>query len=312
MVKIGRALWIVLALAAIAGAALAEETGRGGAGGAGGAGVAAPGRLVPLRVDPDVVYGHKMGMALTFDVLEPATANGAGVLFMVSGGWISQWSPPEATAKRFEVLLDHGFTVFAVRHGSSPLFKVPDAVDDVRRATRFIKANASRWDVDPDRLGVFGGSAGGHLSLMLGTTGDAGDPAANDPVLRGSSKVAAVVAYFPPVDLTGFARPNERFPALDFDPAREQSVSPLFFVSADDPPSLMIHGDQDELVPLRHSERIVDAFKTAGVATDLIVIAGGKHGFEGDHAKTAQAAMVRWFESKLGVATAAEPVPTGR
>ena len=72
----------------------------------------------------------------------------------------------------------NGFTVFAVRHGSSPLFKVPDAVDDVRRATRYIKANAREWGVDPDRLGVFGGSAGGHLSLMLGTTGDAGDPSA--------------------------------------------------------------------------------------------------------------------------------------
>jgi acetyl esterase/lipase len=224
MLKIEKAVWIALALAAIAAAAPAEDGGR----------------LVPLQIDPDVVYGHKMGMALTFDVLKPATANGAGVLFMVSGGWVSQWSPPAQTAKRFGELLDHGFTVFAVRHGSSPLFKVPDALDDVRRATRYIKANAREWSVDPDRLGVFGGSAGGHLSLMLGTTGDAGDPAASDPVLRESSKVAAVVAYFPPVDLTGFARPNERFPALDFDPAKERSVSPLFFVDATDAPSLMI------------------------------------------------------------------------
>ena len=90
----------VLAFVALAAAASAEDTGR----------------LVPLQVDPDVVYGHKMGMALTFDVLKPTTANGAGVLFMVSGGWISNWSPPAATAKRFEGLLDHGFTVFAVRH----------------------------------------------------------------------------------------------------------------------------------------------------------------------------------------------------
>jgi len=268
-------------------------------------------RLIPLSVDSDVVYGHKMGMALTFDVLEPTTANGAGVLFMVSGGWISQWAPPEQTAKRFEDLLQHGFTVFAVRHGSSPLFKVPDAVDDVRRAARFIKANASEWGVDPGRLGVFGGSAGGHLSLMLGTTGDDGDPDATDPVLRESSKVAAVVAYFPPVDLKGFARPNERFPALDFDPAKEETVSPIVFVTADDAPSLMIHGDKDELVPLVHSERILDAFKKAGVDTNLIVIAGGKHGFEGEHAVTARNAMREWFEAHLG--KAAEPAQaTGR
>ncbi|HEX2464569.1 MAG TPA: alpha/beta hydrolase [Thermoanaerobaculia bacterium] len=296
MAKTQRALWFALSLAMIAAAVPAEDTGR----------------LIPLQVDPDVVYGHKMGMALTFDVLKPATANGAGVLFMVSGGWISNWSPPEQTAKRFDALLDHGFTVFAVRHGSSPLFKVPDAVDDVRRAARYIKANAREWGVDPDRLGVFGGSAGGHLSLMLGTTGDAGDPTASDPVLRESSKVAAVVAYFPPVDLTGIAGPSDRFPALDFDPAKSQSVSPIFFVTADDPPSLMVHGDQDELVPLRNSERILEAFKGAGVATELIVIAGGKHGFEGTHAVTARDAMVHWFETYLGSKPAAQPAPTGR
>jgi acetyl esterase/lipase len=296
MVKIERVLCVALALAAIAAAAPAEDGGK----------------LIPLRVDPDVVYGHKMGMALTFDVLEPATANGAGVLFMVSGGWISQWSPPEQTAQRFQELLDHGFTVFAVRHGSSPLFKVPDAVDDVRRATRYIKANARRWGVDPERLGVFGGSAGGHLSLMLGTTGDAGDPASSDPVLREDSKVAAVVAYFPPVDLSGLAGPNDRFPALDFDPAKSQSVSPIFFVDASDPPSLMIHGDQDELVPLRNSERILEAFRGAGVATDLMVIPGGKHGFEGEHAVIARRAMVEWFEKYLGAKPAPQPAPTGR
>ena len=268
-------------------------------------------RLIPLQVDPDVVYGHKMGMALTFDVLKPASANGAAVLFMVSGGWVSQWAPPEQTAKRFEDLLEHGFTVFAVRHGSSPLFKVPDAVDDVRRAARYIKANAAEWGVDPERLGVFGGSAGGHLSLMLGTTGDEGDPNATDPVLRESSKVAAVVAYFPPVDLDGLAGPNDRFPALDFDPAKAPAVSPIGFVSADDAPSLMIHGDKDELVPLRHSERILDAFKKAGVDTNLIVIAGGKHGFEGEHATTARTAMREWFESHL--ASPSEPAQaTGR
>jgi acetyl esterase/lipase len=259
-------------------------------------------RVVPVKIDPDVVYGHKMGMALTFDVLQPAKPNGAAVLFMVSGGWFSRWSPPANLAERFDDLLTSGFTLFAVRHGSSPLFKVPDAVEDVRRAARYIKANADDWGIDPARIGVFGGSAGGHLSLMLGTTGDEGDPASEDPVLRESSRVAAVVAYFPPVDLTGITGPNDRFPALDFDAALAQSVSPIFHVSKDDVPSLMIHGDQDELVPLRHSERILEAFKGAGVPTDLIVLTGAAHGFEGEHAETASQAMVRWFETHLGVA----------
>src|SRR5690606_637325 len=118
-------------------------------------------------------YGHKDGMALTFDVIRPsADANGAAVLYMVSGGWFSRYSPPEVVARRFQPLLDEGFTLFVVRHGSSPKYVIPEIVGDVRRAVRYIRFNAHHWEVDPDRLGVFGGSAGGHLALMLGTASD--------------------------------------------------------------------------------------------------------------------------------------------
>ena len=138
-----------------------------------------------IKITPDVVYGHKLGMALTFDVYTPpGTANGAGVLFMVSGGWYSEWSPPDKAAPLFKPMLDAGFTVFAVRHGSSPKFGIPEAVEDVRRSVRFIRASAERFGVDPNRLGVCGMSAGGHLSLMLGTASDPGDAKSPDPVLR--------------------------------------------------------------------------------------------------------------------------------
>ncbi|MDX1385152.1 MAG: alpha/beta hydrolase [Thermoanaerobaculia bacterium] len=271
----------------------------------------APPRLLALDIEPDLVYGHKMGMALTLDVIKPAQANGAAVLFMVSGGWVSRWAPPDRTAQRFQDLLDAGFTVIPVRHGSSPLFKVPDAVEDVRRAVRFVRANADAWGIDPERLGVFGGSAGGHLSLMLGTASDAGDAAATDPVLRSSSRVAAVVAYFPPVDLVGLAGPNDRFPALDFDAKLAEGISPIYHVSADDPPTLMIHGDADELVPLSHSERILAAFQKAGVATELIVLEGAGHGFQGDDAAKATAALVTWFRDHLVPAPAAQSTGSG-
>ena len=141
---------------------------------------------------------------------------------------------------------------------------------------------------------------------MLGTTGDDGDPSSNDPVLQGSSHVAAVVAYFPPVDLTGLAGPNDRFPALDFDAKLAEAISPIFFVSDDDPPSLMIHGDKDTLVPLAHSERILAAFNEAGVATNLIVIEGAGHGFQGEAAQEATTALVSWFESHLLPASGAD------
>src|SRR5688572_14964795 len=111
-----------------------------------------------VEILPDLVYGHKDGLAMTLDVLKPKSgANGAAILYMVSGGWVSRWAPPTESADRFQFLLDKGFTVVIVRHGSSPRYHVPDAVADVRRAVRFVRHNAKQWGVDPDRLGVHGG-----------------------------------------------------------------------------------------------------------------------------------------------------------
>ena len=135
------------------------------------------------------------------DVFAPVKPNGCGVLFMVSGGWYSRYIEPQRTQGRFKPLLDAGFTVFAVRHGSSPRYLVPEAIGDVRRAVRFVRYQAERFGVAPGRLGVYGGSAGGHLSLMLGTTADKGNLASPDPILRTTNRVAAVVAYYPPTDL---------------------------------------------------------------------------------------------------------------
>ncbi len=260
------------------------------------------------KVHADVVYGHKMGMALTFDAIVPAEQNGAAVLFMVSGGWFSRWSDPHrivsgegGRAGAVNELLDDGYAVFMVRHGSAPLFKVPDAVADVRRAVRYIRLNADDFAIDPDRMGVFGGSAGGHLSLMLGNASDEGNAGSKDPIEQTGNRVAAVVAYFPPVDLQGITGPNDRFPALDFDPAKAADISPVLFVSEDDPPTLLIHGDQDQLVPLSNSERIKAAFDEANVTSKLIVIEGAAHGFRGEDGQRASSALVAWFNEHLGV-----------
>ena len=259
-----------------------------------------PAQSATPKITPDVIYGHKDGLAMTFDVFTPAAPNGAGVLFMVSGGWVSTWVAPETAVRRFEQLLAKGFTVFAVRHGSSPRYKVPDAAADVERAVRYIKLNASTLGVDPARLGVYGGSAGGHLSLMLGLDPDAGNPQSRDAVLKGPSGVAAVVAWFPPVDLRGWTGPSERFPALDFPSGQAPSVSPIDFVSKDDPPVLLIHGDKDTLVPISHSERMRAALTSAGVTVEFVTIPGGDHGFTNpEHSQRAMALTVSWFERYL-------------
>ena len=260
-----------------------------------------------VEIVPDVVYGHKLGLAQTLDVFRPtANANGAGVLFMVSGGWYSNWQPPQNAKPAFQPLLDKGFTVFAVRHGSSPKFSIPEAVGDVRLAVRFIRVHAGSWGVDPERLGVFGYSAGGHLSLMLGTASDAGDPKAEDPVLRASDRVQAVVAMVAPTDLRimVWKAPEHlpaynKFPALDLDVAPAASVSPLLHVSPDDPPTLLVAGDRDDLVPIKHSREIQAAFQEKGVTSQLVELAGAGHGFGGEDARRATSEMVAWFEKYL-------------
>ena len=253
-------------------------------------------------IKSDVVYGHKDGLALIYDVIKPDNANDAAIVFMMSGGWFSRWTPAELVSQRFEDMLDAGFTVIPVYHGSAPRYHVPDAYSDVSRAIRHIKLRAQQHGIDPDRIGVTGGSAGGHLSLMIGLDADAGDPNSDDEVMRQDNSVAAVVAYFPPVDLRQLAGPgswSERFPALNFDPEKAESISPILHADPDDPPTLLIHGDADGLVGIENSVMMQEEFQSKNVESQFITIPGGGHGFQGDDAQLADSARLEWFKKHL-------------
>lgn len=262
-----------------------------------------------LDVIPDVVYGHKDGMALTFDIFKPkAKPNGAAVIFIVSGGWVSRYTPPDEAVLRYQALLEKGFTVISLRHGGSPRYLIPEIVADVRRGVRFIRYNATRWGIDPNRLGVWGWSAGGHLSLMIGLASDNGDLAAKEDFMKESDRVQAVAAWFPPVDLRQIVRGLnppvtgtllDNYPALNFEKEKAPDYSPIVFVTPDDPPTLLIHGDKDDLVPIINSQIIFEAFKKNNVKTDFITIPGAGHGFKDEDAKRAMAATVSWFEQTL-------------
>lgn len=258
---------------------------------------------------PDVVYGHKAGMALTYDVIQPkADSNGAAVVFMMSGGWVSGWVNPASFVgeavpdgfRHFRDLVDKGYALVIVRHGSSPYFKVPDAVADVRLALRHLKSNAKEYGIDAGRIGVCGASAGGHLSLMLGLSPRGGEP---EKEAADYEQVAAVVAYFPPVDIREIVGPSKNFPALDFDPELAAEVSPIRYVTSDDPPTLLIHGDADKLVDVKNSQVIFEALQEKNVPSELIVIAGAAHGFTGASALKASAALVAWFDKYLAKPT---------
>jgi acetyl esterase/lipase len=175
-------------------------------------------------------------------------------------------------------------------------------VADIRRSVRFIRRHAKEYDVDPNRIGVFGSSAGGHLALLLGTTGDSGDPSAADPVLRESNRVAAVVANFPPTDLARWATQQ---PVFKFTEAEVAQFSPIRFVSSGSAPSLIVHGDADTAVPIDQGETMHAALTKAGVPASFIRIKGAGHGFEGAapaDVEGAYAALIQWFEQHLGSA----------
>ena len=270
-------------------------------------GLPTPAELKTATYVRDVVYGHRDGMALTYDVFKPLKPNGALVVNMVSAGWYSSWGPPQERQARYQWLIDKGFTVVALYHSSAPRFKVPDAVADIRLGLRHIKLHAKEYGANPARIGVWGASAGGHLSLVAGTMADDGDPKAANPLERYSNRVKAVVAYFPPTDLDTLLGSWAKSGAIDFDDKLRASISPIHFVDSKDSPALIISGGADTGVPISQSKTMKAALDKASVKSELKVFPEAGHDFyvKGDPKRTdaianeAMNMMVAWFEQQL-------------
>ncbi|MGV3616299.1 MAG: alpha/beta fold hydrolase [Fimbriimonas sp.] len=250
----------------------------------------------------DVIYMKSGGAAFTMDVVKPAKPNRAAVIFLVSGGWISDHSMIESfgadTEKSF---VDAGFTVFEVVHGAQPRFKVAEIVEQVRTAARFVRAHAAEYGVDPAKVGVTGISSGGHLSLMI-----AGSP---------DSPIKAVAAIAPPTDLANWGKPDFRFtdepplamfvPAVGFDaqtPKGEvdallRRLSPINYANANYPMTLIVHGEEDKVVPVQQAQAFDRAMAKAGVAHKLEIIPGGGHDEKTFGPGVAKA--LQWFKEKL-------------
>jgi acetyl esterase/lipase len=272
----------------------------------------------------DVIYGRKGGVVLTLDVFTPKhSPNGLAVIFAVSGGW---FSAHEAINPLFyDELLKRGYTVFAVVHGSQPKYVIPEILQDMDRAVRYIRHNAKEFGIDPDRIGITGASAGGHLSLMQGTAGDLGDPKAKDPVDRESSRVQAVACFFPPTDFLNYGENGKdaigRGTLANFKAAFDvrvmdsktkalervtdeekiielgRQISPITHVTSDDPPTLIIHGDKDTLVPIQQAQSIIDKFKEVGVPAELVVKNGAGHGWP--NMQKDMTTIADWFDKYL-------------
>nr|AFG17170.1 EstJ [uncultured bacterium] len=264
----------------------------------------------------DVVYGHKLGIALTMDVFKPAASakpSGIGVVWMVSGGWYSNHEAINPALSKF--FTDRGHTVFQVVHGSQPKFTLPEIVQDIHRAMRFIRGHAKEYGVDPERLGICGASAGGHLSLMMAAYGSAGDSNAKDSIDRLSSRPNAVAVFFPPTDFLNYGKAGQR--ALSYEELRPfwhvfavaanatdeernkvaRTFSPLYGLSTTSPPIFLIHGDADTLVPLQQSQEVINKLEELKVPHKLVVRDGKGHGWPG--LETDLALIADWFEEHL-------------
>lgn len=250
----------------------------------------------------DIIYGRKADLALTFDVFTPTNPNGVGIIHLANGGWHKAHFDPRAFAE----LLKRGYTVFRVVLSSEPKFTIPEQVIDLHRAVRFIRYHAADYGIDPKRLGITGASAGGHLSLLQAHSGNAGSPQSADPVERASSRLQAVACFFPLTDLLNYggtgqlqagdfgplANHRASFDFQEFDPQmrayvritddtkkREilRQVSPITHVSKESPPTFLIHGDKDLVVPLQQSEVFAAKMKEVGVTVKLVVKKDGAH-----------------------------------
>lgn len=268
-------------------------------------------------VQSNVVYGMYSGAALLMDVHKPANPNGYGVLFISGSGWTtplaySSWQLKEnaQSLQYAKPLVDAGFTVFTINHRSLPRFKYPAAIEDAQRAVRFIRHHAKRFGIRPDKIGASGGSSGGHLVSILGTTDGKGNPNDPDPVERESAKVQAVVARAAPTNL--IAASNNPFTGIYIPPGQADKASleyktlhdasPISYISADDPPFLLMHGTADTTVLPSQSVDFEKALKAAGLTTKLILVEGGGHGPSFPGAKNPpdyMGEMVSWLRQHL-------------
>lgn len=243
----------------------------------------------------DVVFAEIHGTGLLMDVFTPKTnANGLAIVDVASGAWNSDRGKirDHTMAQLYAIFCSRGYVVFAARPGSKSRYTLGEMSENVKTAIRFVKERASEHKIDPDRLGLTGASAGGHLASLAALTPVAGDPNSKKRIERHDTTVRAVAVFFPPTDLVNWNDGQMMdlktlAPLLFVDSLRQRSdddvksaaraVSPVYQVSKPSVPFLLIHGDADKVVPLSQSQKLVEAIQSAGGSAELIVKPGGGH-----------------------------------
>ncbi|MCA9101057.1 MAG: prolyl oligopeptidase family serine peptidase [Planctomycetales bacterium] len=269
-------------------------------------------------VENDVVYGKGDDVELKLDLARPAEGEGPfpAIVYVHGGGWRyggrgTYYDDIQRAAQRGYVAVTASYRLTDPDDQNHAAHPFPDQIEDAKCAVRWLRANAEHYHVAPDRIGATGGSAGGHLSLMLGVVDDSAMLEGEGGNADTSSRVQAVVNYFGPTDMArlhGASEPVAQLceGLLGGTPAEQPNAyalaSPITHVSADDPPTLTLHGRNDKVVPLEQAELFDEAMRAAGVPHTLIIISGAGHGFRDDASAIAEAATFEFFDRHLKTA----------
>lgn len=267
-----------------------------------------------IKVTKDIVYETVNGRELPLDLYIPegATEPLPLIIWIHGGGW--RGGSKNAINRCVEVL-NHGYALASVEYRLSGEAKFPAAIEDCKAAVSYLRWKAPKLGIDPDRFGVWGSSAGGHLVALMGTTNDVLDFDTHPVTKMASPTVQAVCNWFGPTD---FLRMNDVTGGIDHDspdspeslfmgfpiqdhPEKVQRANPITYVSASDPPMLLMHGDNDQSVIYNQSELLYRALQKAEVESELYRVVNGGHGFRGadESTESLNARVIAFFDEQF-------------
>ena len=248
-----------------------------------------------LDVETDVEYAKVGDVSLKLDIYKPKAASDKPrpcIVWIHGGGW--QNGDKSSGAGRLAGFVASGnYVGVSVGYRLTDVATFPAQIYDCKAAIRYVRANAEKLGIDPQKIGVWGSSAGGHLVSLLGTSGDVKEVEGDLGTTGVSSRVNCVVDFCGPSDFLlfgetapGLNRPGQPVYKLFGGPTGENAAmakqaSPVTHVTKDDPPILVVHGTDDRTVPLSQAEKFYEALKKAGVDATFVKIEGGGHGIGG-------------------------------
>lgn len=234
-----------------------------------------------------MVYG-KYELPLRMNIVRPATTaeDSPLVICIHGGGWAA--GNKNDMQEMCNGLAALGYVAVSVEYRFAPTFRYPSQIDDVRACMKYLRAHAKELKINPNKIGAIGGSAGGHLALLLAETDEDGDfiKPGKSSVLRAAASLAGptdLCAKLPPAAIP--IAENLIGTPISKDPEAHKQASPINHLSKSCAPLLLIHGDKDELVPYDQATSMIEACKKAGVEAELFTIHNGTHGGGGDKAE---------------------------